>query len=363
MELASALTRWLRGLPPAQQSGLAAFLSQQRDAKKAALPGAPTYGHRQLVDQLPAHIIGRSGRRRVCAAYRVSCVRGARPMRASLSLASGEGGLGLGHPLPSADGHPVWRLRPIDFCKPPPPELGRLPRRVGRGGRVPGPEECFCPTNSLLPRFRDPLGFGRRVPANSLPGVPRLIRTWSDCTNESFITYQCSELPLLPPRLPPSTPAAVAEAALRGGVDVYVATSDHSGHGLFALLERARNQLHHAEPSHPRPSPTTTPTPSPAPDQVLNQLHHARQLGMEPFVFLGAYSFMEPQARGRDRDRDRDSDRDSDRDRDRGGALRLPGRLLLPPLSPQACEYSRSTYHSPPHGDNAWQYWSVQPGA
>ena len=296
MELARALTRWLRGSPPAQQSGLAAFLSQQRDAKPAALPGAPTYGHRQLVDQLPAHIIGRSGRRRVCAAYRVSCVRGARPMRASLSLASGEGGLGLGHPLPSADGHPVWRLRPIDFCKPPPPELGRLPRRVGRGGRVPGPEECFCPTNSLLPRFRDPLGFGRRVPANSLPGVPRLIRTWSDCTNESFITYQCSELPLLPPRLPPSTPAAVAEAALRGGVDVYVATSDHSGHGLFALLERARNRLHHAEPSHPRPSPSAIPSPSPEPDQVLNQLQHARQLGMEPFVFLGAYSFMEPQA-------------------------------------------------------------------
>ena len=136
MELASALTRWLRGSPPAQQSGLAAFLSQQRDAKKAALPGAPTYGHRQLVDQLPAHVIGRSGRRRVCAAYRVSCVRGARPMRASLSLASGEGGLGLGHPLPSADGHPVWRLRPIDFCKPPPPELGRLPRRVKKNSII-----------------------------------------------------------------------------------------------------------------------------------------------------------------------------------------------------------------------------------
>ena len=164
---------------------------------------------------------------------------------------------------------------------------------MGRGSRVPGPEDCFCPTNSLLPRFPDPKGFGRRVPANSLPGVPKIIRTWSSCKNESYVTYQCSELPLLPPRLPPSTPVSVAEAAVRGGIDIYVATSDHSGHGLFALLER-----------------------------VLNQLHHARQLGMEPFVFLGAYSFMEP----------------------------------------QACEYARSTYHSPSHGENAWEYWFRQPG-
>ena len=127
MELARALVRWLSGSPPTQSSGLAAFLSQQRDARPAVLPNAPTYGHRQLVSQLPAHVVARSGRRRVCAAYRVSCVRGARPMRASLALASGEGGLGLGHPMLSADGLPAWRLRPADFCKPPPPELGRLP--------------------------------------------------------------------------------------------------------------------------------------------------------------------------------------------------------------------------------------------
>ena len=127
MELARSLVRWLSGSPPTQSSGLAAFLSQQRDARPAVLPNAPTYGHRQLVSQLPAHVVARSGRRRVCAAYRVSCVRGARPMRASLALASGEGGLGLGHPMPSADGLPAWRLRPADFCKPPPPELGRLP--------------------------------------------------------------------------------------------------------------------------------------------------------------------------------------------------------------------------------------------
>ena len=230
MELVRALMRWLSGSPPTQLSGVAAFLSQQRDATPAVLPNAPTYGHQQIVSQLPAHVVARSGQRRVCAAYRVSCVRGARPMRASLSLASGEGGLGLGHPVPSANGHPVWRLRPTDFCKPPPPELGRLPRQVGRGSRVPGPEDCFCPTNSLLPRFQDPKGFGRLVPANSLPGVPKIIRTWSSCKNESYITYQCSELPLLPPQLPSGTPVTVAEAAVRGGIDIYVATSDHSGH-------------------------------------------------------------------------------------------------------------------------------------
>ena len=68
------------------------------------------------------------------------------------------------------------------------------------------------------------------MPANSLPGVPKIIRTWSSCKNESYITYQCSELPLLPPQLPSGTPLTVAEAAVRGGIDIYVATSDHSGH-------------------------------------------------------------------------------------------------------------------------------------
>ena len=43
---------------------------------------------------------------------------------------------------------------------------------------------------------------------------------------------------------------------------------------------------------------------------------------MEPFVFLGPHSFMEP----------------------------------------QACEFARSTYYTPAHGENAWEYWFTQPG-
>lgn len=119
------------------------------------------------------------------------------------------------------------------------------------------------------------------------------MRTWAKCQNESYVTYQCSRFPLLPPRMPIGTAPSVAAAAVSGGIDVYVATSDHFGHGLFALMER-----------------------------VLNQIHHARVLGMEPYVHLGAYPWMEP----------------------------------------QACEYARSIYYTAAHGENAWEYWFTQPG-
>ena len=28
----------------------------------------------------------------------------------------------------------------------------------------------------------------------------------------------------------------------------------------------------------------------------------------------------------------------------------------------QACEYAKSSYYSPAHGENLWQYWFRQPG-
>ena len=84
-----------------------------------------------------------------------------------------------------------------------------------------------------------------------------------------------------------------ASGSVRGGVDVLLATSDHFGHGVFALVQR-----------------------------VLNQIHLARSHGLEPAVFLGERTFMEP----------------------------------------QACEYGINPYYHAPAGDNVWEYWFEQPG-
>jgi len=56
--------------------------------------------------------------------------------------------------------------------------------------------------------------------------------------------------------------------------------------------------------------------------RVLNQIHLAKSLGMEPAVFLGERTFMEP----------------------------------------QACEYGDNPYFFSPRGDNVWEYWFRQPG-
>ena len=84
-----------------------------------------------------------------------------------------------------------------------------------------------------------------------------------------------------------------ASGSARGGVDVLLATSDHFGHGVFALVQR-----------------------------VLNQISLARMHGLEPAVFLGERTFMEP----------------------------------------QACEYGVNPYYHAPAGDNVWEYWFEQPG-
>lgn len=244
----------------------------------------------------------------VCAAYRAQCVRTSYPPRAMLSLASGVGGVGLG--VPASGGG--WHLRNGDFCKGPPREL-RYQQSRREKTAAPKPEHCFCPTASLEARKTDPLGFGRSVPIGGLPQIPRPIGTaWPGAcaAGRSFVTYQCSRHLLVPSdpsasaepstagasslakhkspgavawsratqllratTLPPMSIGAAADPrsrsahATRGGVHVLLATSDHFGHGVFALVQR-----------------------------VLNQVYLARSLHMQPAVFLGERTFMELQA-------------------------------------------------------------------
>ena len=140
----------------------AALLAHARVVRAHARAGAPT-------PELPLLIrrgarASRVARTRsttttttVCAAYNVTCVDGSSPPRATLSLASGVGGLGLGEPA-GAPGR--WRLRARDFCKGPPPELGAPTTRFHRLPKdVPHPEHCICPTNSLERRGK-PSGSG-----------------------------------------------------------------------------------------------------------------------------------------------------------------------------------------------------------
>ena len=237
--------------------------------------------HRHL--DLPARIdpTPRSARRSVppklCAAYFATCIPGTSPPRAALSLASATADnstVGLGFGVPTASG---WRLRPWDFCKEPPVEISTGPVRRGVELGRPTPQHCFCPTHSFSTRLADPLGYPRRVPAGSFP----LDGSTSENPNRAcpagapprrFVAFQCSSPGLLvPPALaaPPTAAALVplATPSTAGGADVFIATFDHYGHGLFALVER-----------------------------VLNQLHFAKKRGLEPSVHLGEHTFMEPQA-------------------------------------------------------------------
>lgn len=243
---------------------------------------------------LPATRLQRGGGHPVvCAAYLAQCIPGTLPPRAVLSMAFGTGGLGLG--VPAKDGG--WILRAGDFCKGPPRELNYLKAKRDERG-TPKPADCICPTSSLDRRVRDPLGFDRWIPAGGLPNVPRPDGPWpSRCeAGASFVTYQCSRQPLVPQALAgggglgaaasvaaragssawwrakkllsaSTPPLAVSRRKGTGSVDVLLATSDHFGHGVFALVQR-----------------------------VLNQIHLGRSLGLEVAVFLGERTFMEPQA-------------------------------------------------------------------
>ena len=240
-----------------------ALLANAATVRPLATPGADE-------PDLPLRRVGRlAGTQNsvVCAAYLATCIGATFPPRASLSLASGEGGLGLG--IPARRGQ--WQLRATDFCKGPPPELARpganfaeLASKRDESGAapVPAPADCFCPTDSLAQRFKDPLGYGRQMPLGANPKLPRLPASTRCAAGRSFITYQCSRFLLLPPPQPRPYTARAA------GVNVLLATSDHFGHGLFAMVQR-----------------------------VLNQVHLARREGLEPAVFLGERTFMEPQVR------------------------------------------------------------------
>jgi hypothetical protein len=227
----------------------------------------------------------------VCAAYRATCIAGSLPPRASLSLATGgQSGLGLGMPVRTTSAAPSagWRLRAKDFCKGPPRELLHVGCCNKRDGTVPIAEHCFCPTYSLSPRSADPMDFPRWVPAGARPSVPRLPYEPRCDASRSFVSYQCSRRLLLPP-----PPTASQRPGRDGVVDVLLATSDHFGHGVFAMVQR-----------------------------ILNQIHLARRHRLEPAVFIGERTFMEP----------------------------------------QACEYGTNPYHFAPAGDNVWEYWFEQPG-
>ena len=126
----------------------------------------------------------------------------ARPRLAPSSRSLWRCGIGLG--VPAANGG--WILRDIDFCKGPPRELKT---RVSFGEKYPRAEDCICPTSSLDARSKDPLGFGRWIPAGGLPKVPRPNGPWpSRCDANgarSFITYQCSRRLLVPQSGAPSS--------------------------------------------------------------------------------------------------------------------------------------------------------------
>lgn len=202
----------------------------------------------------------------LCAAYAVTCIEGtdpprgvlSRPAEAAASLRVGSFGVGtLG-----AGG---WLLRPHDFCGVAPPEIRKLAGPDGAIGDAPHRAECLCPTRSLSPRANETLRFGRRAPLGSLPGLPAQPHT--QCGGDSYVVYACAPKLLLPPPPPPfstagpmatsaSTLAAARAAAfplpfrapaflpkMNDAVDVFIATSDHYGHGLFAMVERALNQV------------------------------------------------------------------------------------------------------------------------
>ena len=179
----------------------------------------------------------------------------------------------------------------------------------GQERSTPRAEDCICPTSSLEPRSRDPLGYARQIPAGGLPKLPRrpIPPSCDKSATRSYVTYQCSRHLLLPPpQLPPPGRSAWLPSSSgwgaagpsswlpsARGVNVLLATSDHFGHGVFALVQR-----------------------------VINQIHLARRNGLEPAVFIGERTFMEP----------------------------------------QACESGVNPYHHAPAGDNVWEYWFVQPG-
>ena len=135
---------------------------------------------------------------------------------------------------------------------------------IQRGKRlgIPSPSDCFCSTESLMRRYPDPRGYGRRVPAGSLPEVPRAHQTEYVCeAGNSYITFQCSDILLLPPpvasRLSPQpTGASVARDAR--ALDILVATYDHFGHGLFAIVQRVINQVEAPQLLYPPTFPLPT---------------------------------------------------------------------------------------------------------
>jgi len=129
----------------------------------------------------------------------------------------------------------------------------------------------------MWPRANDTFGFNRRAPFWSLPRLPTLPSgppSAAQCGGESYVVWACTAGYLVPARPPPpsqlarSLPGWRPDVMVRlpanrsplllprtaGAVDVFVATCDHYGHGLFALVERILNQIMFAKRQVGRPS-------------------------------------------------------------------------------------------------------------
>jgi hypothetical protein len=85
-------------------------------------------------------------------------------------------------------------------------------------------------------------------------GVPPLLPTPSGApcqAGETYVLPQCSATFLVPPALSGAARAASVEQpssslnvpGAASAVDVLLATSDHAGHGMFAIVERVINQI------------------------------------------------------------------------------------------------------------------------
>ncbi|EOD35914.1 hypothetical protein EMIHUDRAFT_467300 [Emiliania huxleyi CCMP1516] len=130
--------------------------------------------------------------RLACHDYRLTCVAGAQPARATLSLDGAATAATTG--------------------------LARVLARRRRPSQASADGDCHGA----------PLLLGAAA-----PGGP--------CrAGDSFVAPQCTAADLLPP---PPEPPPQASAAGAAPVDVLLATCDNAGHGLFALLERVVNQV------------------------------------------------------------------------------------------------------------------------
>ena len=151
-----------------------------------------TWSSRQPHLRCNVYMSSGASARLACHDYRLTCVAGAQPARATLSIDGAATAATTG--------------------------LARVLARRRRPSQASADGDCHGA----------PLLLGAAA-----PGGP--------CrAGDSFVAPQCTAADLLPP---PPEPPPQASAAGAAPVDVLLATCDNAGHGLFALLERVVNQV------------------------------------------------------------------------------------------------------------------------